>query len=448
MRVELQRTGTIAETTILVRDGAAVIGSAVHKWGEGPTAVVDVPWWPLDGGARTLRIEATPAEGEAITIDNVLDVGVPVMTARVRALVFDARPSWNSTFVRRALEDDPRVSVEHRARVAPALTTGTRSGVLDAATLETTPVAIVGDPDALTAADVALLERFVRVRGGSLILLPERRITGPATRLLAGEWSEHLVPAPEQVGALQASELLRATNLPVGATVVARSASAASIVAMPLGNGRVIVSGAMDAWRYRDQGSVIGDQGNSFDRFWTSLVVEAATAGASLQIEIGSVLAAAGERVPFTIRTRSFEARPSAEMKATARCGDDSPTAIRVWPTGAIGEFAGQMSIGDTTCELEATTGDQIARAFVAASRQPMRGVDSTLAKLERSIVSGGGAVSAQGDEAAFASKLMTSFTPTSQIVSVRPMRAWWWMLPFAGCLAVEWWLRRRNGLR
>jgi hypothetical protein len=28
------------------------------------------------------------------------------------------------------------------------------------------------------------------------------------------------------------------------------------------------------------------------------------------------------------------------------------------------------------------------------------------------------------------------------------PMRSWWWLLPFAGCLTAEWWLRRRAGLR
>ena len=34
-----------------------------------------------------------------------------------------------STFVRRALEDDPRFAVGHRARVAPALSAGTRLSV-------------------------------------------------------------------------------------------------------------------------------------------------------------------------------------------------------------------------------------------------------------------------------------------------------------------------------
>jgi hypothetical protein len=28
------------------------------------------------------------------------------------------------------------------------------------------------------------------------------------------------------------------------------------------------------------------------------------------------------------------------------------------------------------------------------------------------------------------------------------PMRSAWWMVPFSGCLAIEWWMRRRRGLR
>jgi len=440
MRVDVERTGAITETTLVIRDGAAVVGTATHKWADTATASLDVPWWPLDVGARTLQVQATPVDGEVISLDNSLDVGVQVSARRVPVLVFDARPSWNSTFVRRALEDDPRVSVEYRARVAPALTAGTRSAVLDTATLESTPAVIVGDPDALTAADVALLERYVAVRGGSLILLPERRITGPATRLLAGEWSEHLVPAPERVGALHASELLRATNLPIGATVLARSASGASIVGLPMGKGTVVVSGAMDAWRYRDQGA--------FDRFWTSLVFDAATAGTALRIDLATSLASRGERVPFTIRRRSFALTSAAEMTVTARCGDEAPSPIRVWPTGTMHEFGGELAVSGAACVVEATAGDQVARASLAITAHPRRGVESTLGQLERAVAATGGTVHAIGEDSALATRLMASFTPTSQIVSVRPMRDWWWMFPFVGCLAIEWWLRRRDGLR
>jgi len=36
---------------------------------------------------------------------------------------------------------------------------------------------------------------------------------------------------------------------------------------------------------------------------------------------------------------------------------------------------------------------------------------------------------------------------PRERIVR-RPMRSPWWMLPFAACLAADWWHRRRRGLR
>lgn len=439
LRVQLQRVGDVPDTTIVVRDGAAVVGTVTHKWGADSAAAIDVPWWPIDAGARTLRVEAVAANGESATFDNVMDIGVSVETNPVRVLVFDARPSWNSTFVRRALEDDPRLAVEHRARIAPSLSAGTRSGVLDAQTLENTPVAIVGDPDALTPADVALFDRYVRVRGGSLILLPERRITGGAARLLDGQWTEHLLPSPEAVGALRASELLRATNLPLTTQVLAQSGGSSSIVALPRGHGRVIVSGAMDAWRFRDA---------AFDDFWRSTIVEAGEAGASLAIAFDSDLAPTGDRMPFTVHRRSFEARDALEITVTSQCGDGERSSVRVWPSGDVNAFNGELQLTDAACELRATVGDRSATAHVSSSVSPARGAEGTLAELERSVIAAGGAVSEAGDTASLARQLASNVTATSQVVSIRPMNSLWWMFPFAGCLAVEWWLRRRDGLR
>jgi hypothetical protein len=99
---------------------------------------------------------------------------VTVAVSRSAVLVFDARPSWSSTFVRRALEDDARFTVGYRTRLAPAISAGTAHGRLDAAALDAAAVTVVGGVDALTAGDVALLDQYVKVRGGTLVLLPER----------------------------------------------------------------------------------------------------------------------------------------------------------------------------------------------------------------------------------------------------------------------------------
>jgi hypothetical protein len=440
-RVDLVRRGTVAATDIRISDAGAVVGSATYKWGNGDNASVDVPWWPIQAGARLLRIEAMPVEGERTTIDNAIDVGVDVASSRVPVLVFDARPSWISTFVRRALEDDPRFTVTYAGRVAPQLTAGTAGARFTAAALEEAGAVIVGGPDALTGSDVRLLEQYVRERGGSLVLLPEQRADGPAARLFAGAWTEHLTATPERIGPLLATEVLRSTDVPL-ATVLGRSGTQAAIVSTPNGNGRVIVSGAMDAWRHRD-----ADDG-SFDRFWRSLVAEAAFDGAPLTLTISDSLAAAGTRTRFTIRQRRMTPAAGAEASAVMRCGDHPPSALRLWPSGPIGEFTGEAAATNQSCTIEAVVDGRQVTAALAVAEQPRRGTTATLARLITAVGGTSGTVVDAGDEAAVIHAFDRDRQPSSQVVSSRPMRSSWWMIPFAACLSAEWWLRRRDGLR
>ena len=443
-RVELSGGAVEGKRTeVRILDGAAVIGSAIHQWATAPTATIDIPWWPVDLGARALRVEAIPLDGEVTAIDNHLDAGVTIAGGRSPILVFDARPSWNSTFVRRSLEDDPRFAVGYRSRTAPTLTAGTANGRLDAAGLESVPLILVGGPDVLTADDVALLDRYVRVRGGTLVLLPEQRVSGPAASLLHGVWSEHLTANPEAIGPLRAGEVLRAAGVLVTSTVIARSGSSPAIVSTPSGNGRIIVSGAMDAWRHRDLDS------GAFDRFWRSLVAQGAAAGEALTLTFDRSIAATGSRVRFTLRDRRLEPRSSLEASAVSRCDDGPAAPVRVWPTGTPGEFAGELPAGSSgQCTIEAAVDERQASGAIAIVDRPARGIDVTLATLETLARGSGGAIARAGDEATVARTLAATAPPVSGVVSVHPMRQPWWILPFAGCLSVEWWLRRRQGLR
>ena len=442
-RVHLAGRGVEGKRTeVRVLDGPAMLGSNVHEWSTGESAIVDVPWWPIATGARALRVEAVPLDGEVTAADNDIDIGVSVATARIPVLIFDARPSWHSTFVRRALEDDPRFTVRYRSRLGPSLSSGTVNGRLDAATLEQVPLVIAGDPDALTASDVSLLENYVKVRGGTLVLLPERRPSGEVLRLFIGSWAEHLSPTPETVGALRASEVLRITNASPASTVIAASGTAPVIVSSPTGAGRIIVSGAMDSWRYRHLDNA------AFDRFWRSLAAEGAAAGEGLTLDFTSGVLERGARAAFTLRDRHMEPVSSSEASVVQRCGDGPAQPVRVWPRGSIGEFAGEVSaLAVGTCTIEATVGDRHVSGSVAVVDQASRPVDATLAKLERRVRASGGVVTNAGDESAVAGVLGDAIF-SSQNVTAYPMRPAWWMIPFAACLSIEWWLRRRNGLR
>ena len=424
-------------TEITISDNAALVGSAIVEWQSDGQQTVDVPWWPLASGPRTLRIAASPAGDESVLFDNVVSAGVDVGSARLPVLVFDARSSWASTFVRRALEDDSRFVVEQRARLAPAIAAGTANGRLDIRALEAASVLIVGGPDALTASEVDLIERFVRVRGGTAVLLPERTPSGSAARLFAGEWSERLTSEPQSVGPLKASELLVYPAKAGHHSVLADAAEMPVIVAMPTGAGRIIVSGAMDAWRYRD------DDGSAFDRFWRSVVAEGAAVGAALRVEFEHAIASPGARQPFTLRYRSMMPAPMIEATAVARCGPAQT--IRLWPTGAPGAMRGELPIGDHgACTVEAAVNNARVIRGIAVSTATSRPADDTLAELERRARASGGVVTDEDNLDALAQE--PPRTPT--LMPVRPMRAAWWILPFAGCLSVEWWLRRRIGLR
>ncbi|MDP2319768.1 MAG: hypothetical protein Q8O42_10570 [Acidobacteriota bacterium] len=442
VRATLAGTGMAGRRTeIHVTDGAATVGSAVHEWTADGEAAIEVAWWPLGDGPRALRVAALPFDGEASAIDNAIDVGVTVNSNRTRVLVFEARPSWASAFVRRALEDDPRFEVEHRVGLAPSLVAGTSGTRLTVPTLDAVPVVVAGGLDGLGADEVSLFERFVRERGGTLILVPDREVSGAAARLVSGQWTEHLEASPAAVGRLRASETLRLVRATPFDTVLGAIADRPVIVVSPAGRGRVVVSGAMDAWRHRDA------DGGAFDRFWRSLVLESASAGDALQIDLRQPIAMPGAHVPFTVRHRQMQAALSRTVTASATCGAGAAEPIRLWPQGAPGVFSGSvpMERGEP-CEVRVEVEDGPAAARgIAVSTGATSSVSAVMRELERIAEQTGGGI---GDLATATEALAGMPAPGETPTPSHPMRSPWWMSPFVACLGLEWWLRRRSGLR
>lgn len=442
VRATLAGTGVAGRRTeIHVTDGAATVGSAVHEWTADGAAAIEVAWWPLGDGPRALRVTALPFEGEASAVDNAIDVGVTVNSNRTRVLVFEARPSWASAFVRRALEDDPRFEVQHRVGLAPALAAGTPGTQLTVPTLDAVPVVVAGGLDRLGAGEVSLLERFVRERGGTLILVPDREISGAAARLVSGQWTEHLEASPSAVGQLRASETLRLVRATPFDMALGAIANRPVIVVSPAGRGRVVVSGAMDAWRHRDA------DGGAFDRLWRSMVLELAAAGEALQIDLRQPIAAPGAHVPFTVRHLQMEAAQPRTVTASATCGAGAAEPIRLWPQGAPGVFNGTAPIeGGEPCQLRATVEDgPVAASGIAVTTGATGSVSAVMRELERMARQTGGET---GDAATATEALAGLRSPGAAPTPSHPMRSPWWMSPFVACLALEWWLRRRSGLR
>jgi hypothetical protein len=295
----------------------------------------------------------------------------------------------------------------------------------------------------------------MHARGGAVVLVPDARVdAGPARDLLSrslrgqSALSERLLERPAKlvmsasVAPLEASELLVFGALSPGVDVVATTAGADAapvVVSAPSGSGRLLTSGAMDAWRFR-----AADNG-AFDRFWQSTIAGLALAAPPpIDVSIEPSLVRPLERGHVTVRVRSGE---YAELTATI----DGDRPIRLLPQPEAGVFRGMFTAsgvsGRSTIDVRSAdaTKPGVSRTVLvqadpqtAESGPPLamlasshHGIDVTpdrIVDLERFLH---GAVA----------------TPRATVVR-RPMRSAWWMLPFAACLSGEWWLRRRRGLR
>jgi hypothetical protein len=428
--------GRQSEVRLLAGD--LPVGSVTHAWKTDGIATVTVPWWPPAVGPLALRATATPIDDEP-AFDNSVDIGVDVTATPWAVLVFEPRPSWAGTAVRRALEGDPRFRVEHRATVAPNIRVTTPGGRLDVPTLDAADAVVIGVPEAMSAAEVTLIERYVRRRGGTAILLPQRVPTGPLARLTGAAWRERLVGTAEPVGELSATEILTLTAVPSTSRVLGRAEDAAAIVLTPTGAGRIIVSGAMDAWRYPQPAG-------AFDRFWQSLVADGAAAGTATRIEFDRRVTLPQTRLAFRVRQLAMSPSPATAASAVARCDDGAAEPVRVWPTAEVGVFTGELAVGRaSSCSVDATVGERSASAGVAVRANIRTATSSSLAELARVVRARGGIVTREDDSSLIATAGTDEAPPQEP---AHPLRSPWWLLPFAGSLSLEWWWRRRNGLR
>lgn len=275
-------------TFTLTRNGVAIdrVTRAIETDDEG--VAVELGFVATATGVADLSVEANVPGAQPGP--HVVDVTVEVGSARWTVLTFDRRPSWMSTFVRRALEGDPRFVVTSRvvtSRGAAATAGQPPESLAALPVLDPFQAVIVGAPEALTAADVAGLEVFMRQRGGTVILLVDEAVASPALRTLSGIERWTAASRAEPAGAPPASETFSPAAVPPWAEVAGHATWT-----MPFGRGRLVVSGQMDAWRYRDRDAA------AFDTYWRRAIAGAAAAAKRAERPAPPLAVAAQRRAP------------------------------------------------------------------------------------------------------------------------------------------------------
>jgi hypothetical protein len=433
----------------------------------------------VSGTSRT--VETTPVvsgfsrtvEATRIASDSdrtVADVVVDVRRTPLRVEFYDPRPSWATTFLRRALEADPRFQVATLSVTSRGVFAQTGGAVPPAdARLDAFDVVILGGLDRLSAAEASSLDRYMRSRGGAVVVVPDQRIdAGPARDLVSGgapardlvsgsvrlqpDLAERLLEQPATLtvtppaATLRASELLVMRAVAPGSEVIARVPDADPakalpvIVSAPRGSGRLLLSGAMDAWRFRAADNA------AFDRFWQATIAGLALAVAPpMAIAVGPTLLRPGEPAAVTVRVR-----PRAPIAVSASIDGDQPLRLMPDPEAGVyrGRFVASQTPGLSTIEVRAAAAEPLSashRFLVSADAHRLPSNGPPLAMLASSHRG----IDVSPDLIPDLERFIRGAVTAPRTRQVRhPMRSAWWMLPFAICLSTEWLIRRRRGLR
>lgn len=459
--VEIEADRAAGRTTdVSVGIAGIEVGRASHRW------TADQERWraridalPIGDPPYVLRVRLKPDATEA-------DVVVDVRRAPFRVQFFDPRPSWAATFVRRALEGDPRFEVAGLGFTSRG--TATRSGgdvPLGDPRLDRFDVIVAGGLDRLSAADARALERYMRERGGAVVLVPDQRIdAGPARDLVSAsiplspssgvrlqpDLIERLLEQPATLAmtppaaSLRASELLVAGALTPGTEVIARipgSDGSPVVVSMPRGEGRLMLSGAMDAWRFR------AADDRAFDRSWRSTIAGLALAvPPPVAISVEPPLLRPGERGDVIVRVRS-----RGVTWVTASLDGDQPIRLRPEPEAGVyrGRFTAKTAPGRSTIEVRAGGAQPISASRTLLVQPDVRRVRPDAAPSLAMLASSHRGIDVAPDRVADLERFLRDTVDVPRTTRVRhPMRSTVWLVPFTVCLSAEWWLRRRRGRR
>ena len=448
-------------STIELQQEGITLSATEHRWtrdSEQFTAtLVHVP--PVTGLTH-VTVRARPATGEANDDDNAADLALLASARTLRVAVYEPRPSWAVGFIRRAIESDPLFSTSSLVRPSrgPVVTAGPPLRALSSETLAAYDAVLVGAPEELTASDVAALTAFCEVRGGSVILVPDRRPSGPYASLVAvSGFDEVLLDTPVALVrdgpiGISASEFALPRRLGPGAIAVGslrQQDARVAIVSLPRGRGRILFSGALDAWRFRAAGQ--NDAG--FARFWTGIVANLAAASPRpVSISVQPALAAPGDclriRAAMDARLLAKHGGDATPVSAALVAHDGTPQFVRLWPAAEDGVFHGEVAAPaagwyDARVTAGASTADTPIIVANGVRHPPAYDEDSLRLIAETT----GGVVVDAADTAPLQAHLR-SLPRRDRRRTLRPMRSAWWSLPFAAALCAEWAWRRYRGAR
>ncbi len=463
----VEARGLAGKTSVVVLEQESVeLARAERTWGTDlERSDITLAYAPPVAGSWRVRIRVPTAKGEPSSEDNVADVRLVAIDRRLKVLIYEPRPSWALTFLRRALEADPTFQVSSLVRASRGLAvrTGEPPAGLTGQSLETFDVVVAGAPEEMQPGEIDALASYARRRGGTVVLMPDRRPSGPYLDLIPAKGFDELLvdgtlPLQGDAGAvLRASEFaIPRQPLPGGvplASIEKPTPARPVVILWPHGAGYVLFSGALDSWRFRES------LGDAFGRFWRTRIAEVALlAPRTLELSLSPDTVRPGERVTVTARPRRTEwveqrdRVRSPELFARMVAKDGTQQVFRLWPTAESGRFEGVVrpqAAGTYDVQVSIQDGVTVdALLEVAADVRHPVASDDDVGETLRLIAGATDGIAVTAEDLAPLERYLRALPGQQTRRSLRPSRSIWFLLTFVGLASAEWTLRRRAGRR
>ncbi len=501
------RSTDSADATLELREDGALLSQSAARLMSGQRSGISLNYVPTRAGAHRLELRLIDGRDTLSWTRTIL-----ALSERWSVLFYDPRPSWLSTFVRRALERDTRFRVTSMIRTSTNVsrrTPGAARSLTDMEGRLLPDVLIVGAPEALTRADLSVLERISAIRGIAVVILPDHLLAPSAavSSLLGTDVWIALPPLPSNrpreisrskdpeadsptVSRASSQQRLFATSIgfpsrfPVDAEPIAVTDAAIPIIwKKPLGYGEIIVSAAFDAWRFRDR-SANKDAGaanlpnaeTAFDIFWRNLIAGAAwRRAASIAVELPPEeettprsLARSGvivrslrdSGVPHVFlapdeRVSARDSATSLSLPLPLPLPPSQPTeeqTATLLPTAFSTVWRAVWPAWATSVQVSSES-RWIIQAISAADtvRVPVPAnqglVDTPQEILNWRARASGGRLVLPAVVDSLDHLVTAAIGSSHHRAPWYPMRSPWWIVPLVAALGMEWWLRRSRGL-
>lgn len=334
-----------------------------------PWSRVEFTIEPQAVGHHKYEVTALPIQGEASTSNNSQDVFVEVVAERVRVLLLEGEPHWDTKFIAQALRSDPRVELTSITRVSEQKqqVVVTRSEDVNASVPEgeetwaAYDVVILGRgmEHMLSGRAIRALDSYVSNRAGALVFArgrpvnhdtPQGRMLAPLFasiepavwepgiesqtddwRLMpaAGGYSHPLLSFPGIPGG--SDGVLAALPVPQPLLRVARLKPAASVlltagvepvmrpvlVTMQYGSGRVIAVLGEGLWKWGMLPPRLSAYRGALAAFWAQAVRWSAAVGEyqpgqDVALSLSRTALRLGDPISFEVSHRTPDVRQSA----------------------------------------------------------------------------------------------------------------------------------------